>query len=93
LLESSLQIYDSHVANRMIGEIYQGQQNYEKAFFYFNKVYNQFKFDPQFLHNFALIYLAKKDNSNARKCVEEIKQIDPNYTQLGQLNSLLSSIN
>ena len=93
LLESSLQIYDSHVANRMIGEIYQGQQNYEKAFFYFSKAHIQFKFDPQFLHNFTLIYLGKKDNVNARKCLEEIKLIDPGYEQLGELNSLLSTIN
>lgn len=93
LLEFSLQIYDSHIANRIIGEIYQGQQNYEKASFYFNKVYNQFKFDPQFLHNFAIIYLGKKDNLNARKCLEEIKLIDPEYEHLGEVNSLLSSTN
>jgi tetratricopeptide (TPR) repeat protein len=93
LLESSLLIYDSHVANRMIGEIYQVQQNNEKAFFYFKKVYNQFKFDPKYLHNFALIYIAMKDNVNARKCLEEIKVIEPGYENLAQLNSLLSSSN
>jgi tetratricopeptide (TPR) repeat protein len=91
LLESSLQIYDSHVANRMIGEIYQGQKNYEKAFLYFNKAYNQFKFDPRFLYNFALIYIARNDFANARKCLDAIKLIDSEYEQLGQLNSLLSS--
>jgi tetratricopeptide (TPR) repeat protein len=93
LLESSLQIYDSHIANRMIGEIYLGQQNHEKAFSHFNKVNHQFRFDPRFLHSFALIYLGKKDNVNARKCLEEIKLIDPGYEQLGELNSLLSSTN
>ena len=45
ILETSLQIYDSHIANRIIGEIYLGKQNTEKAFFYYSKVYNQFKFD------------------------------------------------
>lgn len=93
VLESSLQIYDSHIASRMIGEIYQVRQNYEKASFYFNKVYTQFRFDPQFLHDFAFIYLGKKDNENARKCLEEIKLIAPEYEQLDQLNSLLSSTN
>ena len=93
LLETSLQIYDSHVANRMIGEIYQGEQNNEKALFYFKKVYNQFRFDPRFLHNFALIYIAMKDSVNARKCLEEIKVIDPGYENLAQLNMLLSSSN
>ena len=93
ILESSLQVYDSHIANRMIGEIYMGRQNYEKASSYFYKVYNQFRFDPQFLHNFAIIYLGKNDNVNARKCLEEIKLIDPEYGQLGEVNSLLSSTN
>jgi tetratricopeptide (TPR) repeat protein len=93
LLESSLLIYDSHVASRMIGEIYQGEQNNEKALFYFKKVYNQFRFDPRFLSDYALIYIALNDKVNARKCIEEIKLIDPEYEQLGQLNSLLSSTN
>ncbi|MDO8952531.1 MAG: hypothetical protein Q7U86_07890, partial [Draconibacterium sp.] len=93
LLETSLQIYDSHIANRMIGEIYQGQQNNEKALSYFKKVYNQFRFDPRFLHNFALIYIVMKDSVNAWKYFEEIKLVDSEYEQLGQLNSLLSSIN
>jgi tetratricopeptide (TPR) repeat protein len=93
VLEFSLMIYDSHIANRIMGEIYQGQQNYEKAFFYFSKAYIQFKFDPRFLHNFTLIYLGKNDNVNARKCLEEIKLIDPGYEQLGELNSLFSTIN
>jgi tetratricopeptide (TPR) repeat protein/lysophospholipase L1-like esterase len=92
-LEASLQIYDSHIANRMIGEIYLGKQNTEKAFFYFSKVYNQFKFDPEFLYNFAMIYLARNDNANARKCAEEIKSLNPEYEKLLQLNSLLLSTN
>lgn len=93
LLETSLQIYDSHVANRMVGEIYLDKQNIEKAYFHFNKVYSQFKFDPQFLYSFALIYLAQNDKTNARKCAEEIKTLNPEYENLQQLNTLLSSTN
>lgn len=93
ILETSLQIYDSHIANRMIGEIYLGKQNSEKAFFYFSKVYNQFKFDAEFLYNFAMIYLARNDHTNARKCADEIKSHHPEYEKLLQLNSLLSSTN
>jgi len=93
ILEASLQIYDSHIANRMIGEIYFSMKNFDKSIFYFEKVYDQFKFDARFLHNFALVYLANKDLKNAKKCVEEIKLVNPNYENLTQLNFLLSSIN
>ncbi|MBK6285125.1 MAG: hypothetical protein IPF54_22985 [Draconibacterium sp.] len=60
MLESSLNIYDSHIANRMIGEIYFNRDDFDKALFRFNKVYNQFKFDARFLDNFASVYIAKK---------------------------------
>ncbi len=90
LLESSLQTYDSHIANRLIGEIYLSRQNNEKAYYYFKKVYSQFKFDPQFLYNFALIYLARKDHVNARKCLQEIRIVDPEYKDIELLTKLLS---
>ena len=93
LLESSLQIYDSHIANRMIGEIYFSKQNMEKAHYYFNKVYDQFRFDTRFLDDLALINIALKDVVSARKCLDEIRQIDPGNEHLNQLNSLISSTN
>ncbi len=93
LLESSLQIYDSHIANRIIGEIYFSGQNIDKASLCFNKVYDQFSFDPRFLDTFALICVAGKNNADARKYVEEIKSIDPQYGRLSELNTILSSTN
>ena len=93
LLEASLNIYDSHIANKIIGEIYLGRQDYEKAYWYFNKVYSLFRFDVRFLYDFALVNIARKDIVYARKCVKEIKLIEPGYENLEQLNSLLSSTN
>ena len=93
ILESSLQIYDSHIASRLIGEIYLNQDNFENACFYFEKVYSQFKFDTGFLHQLALIYKMKNDTANANKCLQEIKTIDPDYEQLEQLNEILSKSN
>jgi len=89
LLESSLNIYDSPIAGRIIGEIYFSQHNNERAYYYFNKVYQQFKFDPRFLHVFALICLANKDIEQARRYVQDIRLIDPGYKFLEQLTSLL----
>ena len=93
ILESSLQIYDSHIANRIIGEIYQTRQNNEEALFYFNKVYNQFKFDPGFLHNLALVHLANGDKEKANKYLNEITKVAPEYQKLEPLKQLLSQIN
>ncbi len=93
ILESSLNIYDSHIANRMIGEIYIGMKNPGKAIFYLSKVYNQFKFDTRFLQNISLAYIENKDLINAKKCIEDIKNIDPDYENLALLNLLLSPTN
>lgn len=90
LLESSLLGYDSHIANRLIGEIYRSQQNFKKAFFHYNKVYNQFKFDPDFLNDFILISLSEKDLTTAKKALEEFKLVDPKNKNLAVLNMLIS---
>jgi tetratricopeptide (TPR) repeat protein len=90
VLDQSLNIYDSHIANRIIGEIYLKEQQIEQADFYFNKVNKWFKFDPDFLYDFALVYLAKKDYVNANKCLQEITSIDPEYKKIEQLRLLLS---
>jgi tetratricopeptide (TPR) repeat protein len=92
-LETSLHIYDSHIANRLIGEIYFNRQNIEKASSYFEKIYDQFKFDSRFLHDLALIYNMKNDYEKAGKCFQEIKEIDPGYEQLKQLSEILSKRN
>ncbi|MBN2699458.1 MAG: tetratricopeptide repeat protein [Bacteroidales bacterium] len=92
LLESSLQTYDSHMANRMIGEIYLKQGDREKALDYLNKVYEHFRFDPGFLHHFVLLYLADKDIENARRNLEEIRRLDPDYAHLELLTAMLSQL-
>lgn len=86
ILESSLQIYDSHIANRMIGEIYSNQQNFGKAIISFNKVYDQFKFDPEFLQQMAKIYQALGEKEKAAACLTELKQIAPDYANMQLLN-------
>ncbi|TNF46069.1 MAG: tetratricopeptide repeat protein [Bacteroidetes bacterium] len=93
LLESSLQIYDSHMAHRLIGEIYQGRQNYPEAIAHFSKVYNWFRFDPKFLHNLTLVSFALNDKASVMKYLDELKKIDPRNENLGTLNLLISSTN
>lgn len=92
LLDSSLAIYDSHIAGRLAGEICMGLQQNEKALFYFNKVYPWFRFDPEFLQNFALVCLSVNDSAKAKKILGEIRDINPGYQGIERLNLLLSGI-
>jgi tetratricopeptide (TPR) repeat protein len=91
ILLNSLKIYDSHIAKRLIGEIYFSRRDAQRASAYFNSVYEPFKFDVEFLHKYATTFIAKNDPVNARKLVEEINRINPNYEYLKVLNTLLLS--
>ncbi len=93
ILESSLNIYDSNVANRLIGEIYLKKQDIKMALFYLEKVYDQFRFDPNFLYNLTLAYHSINDDENANRCLQEIIKIEPNYRYLEQLSRILSKTN
>ena len=93
LLLTSLEIYDSHIANRLIGDIYIKQRNLDAALLYYLKVYEQFKFHDQFLNNMALIYLNKNDMTNAKKCYDQMKLVEPRSGYLRNLSLLLSSTN
>jgi tetratricopeptide (TPR) repeat protein len=91
VLKASLNIYDSHIANRLIGEIYFDKKDTSEALFYLKKVHSQFKGDPRFLHKLFLVYLANKQIQDAEKCLYELKKIEPNYNDIKQLEVLLKS--
>ena len=93
ILLNSLKIYDSHIAKRLIGEIYFSRRDARRASVYFNSVYEPFKFDVEFLHKYATTFIARNDLDNARKYVEEINRINPDYEYLKVLKTLLSSTN
>jgi tetratricopeptide (TPR) repeat protein len=89
LLETSLEMYDSHIANRLIGDICFKQNDLKKALNYYNKVFDQFKFDVQFLNHLALIHLKNGDKSQAAKYVQEIRIIEPDYEHLKMLSLII----
>jgi tetratricopeptide (TPR) repeat protein len=77
----------------LIGDIYKTQKNNEKALLYYKKVYDEFKFDARFLNDFILISLARNDMENAKKLLNEMKQIDPKNQNLRVLDMLISKSN
>ena len=93
VLETSLNVYDSHIANRIIGEIYHHQQNNEKAFFYFNKVYNQFMFDPDFLAEYIRVSVENNRKEKVNEAFNQLVKIETQYKNLDDLKTLISPSN
>lgn len=93
ILESSLNDYDSHMANRLIGEIYIKQGDLQKALFFYEKVYQWFRFDPKYLFELALIYHSVNNSEKANQCLQAFIEIDPTNSNLEMLKSILSEPN
>ena len=89
LLKRSLQIYNSHIAIRFLGELYFEQNDFDNALNYFEKVAGEFEFDPVFLYRLALIYSKKNDFVHAKKYMQELKEIAPDYGGLNELSVLI----
>lgn len=89
LLEKSLEIYDSHMAHRYLGDIYFKSGNILKASEQYNEVYDEFAFDPDFLTNLALLNINIKDFQQAEKLLERIKSIQANYPSIPLLTDML----
>lgn len=90
VLEASLKRYDSHIANRMIGEIYLKEGEADKAINYFSNVYDEFRFDPVFLYDFALAFILTEDFEEAKRYIKEIENIDPGFGKLEKLKERVS---
>ena len=67
VLERSLKIYDSHIAHRLMGEIYMQIGNFPEALVHMEKVYKEFEFDPRFLSNLKLLQHSIGNNSDGAK--------------------------
>jgi tetratricopeptide (TPR) repeat protein len=89
LLANSLEIYDSHIARRLLGETYLKKNEFEDAHFHLNKVYNLFKFDTRFLHSFIMLNLTLNKQDRAREYLEDMKVLHPGYPPLQLLSRML----
>jgi tetratricopeptide (TPR) repeat protein len=85
ILLTCLETNDSPAVCRMVGEIYAQQKQFEKAFFYLDKAYPWFKYEPDFLILQARSNIAGGRNSEAKECLEQLKKIEPQNTAIGEL--------
>lgn len=93
LLENSLQVYLSPVAERLIAETALLMNNIEKAELYFDGVNDEFRFDPAFQHQLILLYLSKNEIEAAQKSFTELKRLDSGYTVIDELEELIKNKN
>jgi tetratricopeptide (TPR) repeat protein len=89
----SLEVYDSHSVKRLIGDVYYRQNLLEPALKYYSEVYDEFRFDAEFLHHLTLIYIIRQEEAEALKNIEELRKIEPEYEHLKILSLLLSKKN
>jgi len=82
LLLQSLEVKDSHVANRMLGDIYYNKGNMTESLYYFRKVYREFDSDPRFLNVIALNYIASGNKKKASLCVDRLKKVAPKFPDI-----------
>ena len=90
ILESSLQIYDSHVARRYLGEIYMELGKNSKALYHLNRVYSEFMFDPEFLSTLTRLYLSLNELQKAERTLEQLRRISPDSPFIQDLAPLIS---
>lgn len=59
-LENSLRVFDSHMARRLLGEIYLQAGHIQEAYYHLDRVYSEFSFDPEFRSMLANIQQLSK---------------------------------
>jgi len=90
-LLNSLEIEETAVVSRMLGELYLKKGASEKSLEFLAKAYSEFKFEPQFLHYFIIANLSNRHLDEAKSALELMKQIDPNYPAITKLTGYISN--
>jgi tetratricopeptide (TPR) repeat protein len=92
ILQASLLINDSPIANRMLGEIYARNNDHLKALFHLRKIYGDFNTDPQYLHFMILVCLNNKEQQDADRCLKQLARIEPGYPELTRLKEYVQGV-
>ena len=93
LLLSSLETEETPVVFRMLGELYLKKGEFEKSQFFLKNAYNEFKFEPKFLHYSIISNLAARQLDEAKNQLEQLKKTDPDYAGIDKLQQYINSYN
>lgn len=91
LLQTALNVKESTVVFRMMGEVYLKKGDYEKAEEFLMKAYPDFKFDTKFLHHLFIGCMTVKKPDVAKMVLAQLTLIDPKYPSLGILRAMAKS--
>jgi tetratricopeptide (TPR) repeat protein len=72
----SLEIKETPLANRCVGDIL-FSRNDSQAIIYYQRAYSVYKYDVDFLVNLTILYVHNKSGKKAREVLKEIRQLDP----------------
>lgn len=93
LLLESLDIKETPVVNRILGELYFKDKDYEKSQQFLKKAYAEFKFDTQFLCSYYMADLAVNKLNEAKKTLEQLKKTDPTFPETIKYEAMLKNFN
>jgi tetratricopeptide (TPR) repeat protein len=92
LLEHSMDIEETSIALRLLGELYLKKGVSDKAQELLLKAYPDYQFEPKFLHYFIVSSLRCGKPGEASRAFEQLKGIDPNYPEISKLqNDIMQS--
>jgi len=89
LLLNSLEIEETSIAFRLLGELYLKKGISDKAHEFLLKAYPDYQFEPKFLHYYIVSSLASHKPEEASKALEQLKKIDPNYPGISKLQGYI----
>lgn len=93
LLNHSLEIKETPVAFRLMGEIYYKNKEFEKAQHYLTKAFPEFKFDTPFLSACFMAGVAANNLDFAKTTLEQMKRSDPGFPGIAQFQWILNNSN
>ncbi len=87
-LSECLKTNDAPVVNLFIGNIYYEKHD-KRVLFFYNKAYDAYRKDPDFLVKLCVANLVNKNRQQAKTVLNELIKIAPSHTDIPQLKAAL----
>jgi tetratricopeptide (TPR) repeat protein len=91
LFLKTLEIKETSLANRCVGDILRNQKD-SLALIYYQKAYPDCSKDIDFLFEMSILYLEHQQINNAQVLLDEIKKIDPEFNKLAVLEKEIQTM-
>ncbi len=90
-LERCLKINDCPVVNLYLGDVLYQKQDLN-ALFYYQKAYDAYAQDPNYLARLFYSYFVNVNKTKAKEVLDHLMSIDPSYSEIPRLQTLLSAL-